>query len=87
MIRSFTFLVIFLGLVPHATAEVPQQLHYSGYLTNAAGEAVDCPDSLQCAEVFDLNFKLYGSAEGGTPIWEEIAYVALSHPGVPYLAE
>jgi hypothetical protein len=71
MVRSFTFLFIILGLVPYATAEVPQQLHYSGYLTNGAGEAVDCPDSIQCADVFDLNFKLYGSAEGGTPIWEE----------------
>jgi len=54
-----------------ALAEVPQQLHYNGYLTNAVGEAVDCPDSIQCGDSFNFTFRLYQSAESGDPIWEE----------------
>ena len=39
-------------------AEVPQTLHYNGYLTNAAGEAVDCADAIQCEQQYDLTFRL-----------------------------
>jgi hypothetical protein len=64
------------GLVCSASAEVPQQLHYNGYLTNAVGEAVDCPDPIQCDVLFDLTFRLYGSSEGGVAMWEEL-YAAM----------
>ena len=73
MARVFraAFCLLLLPLLGTAQADVPQQLHYNGYLTNAAGEAVDCPDSIQCADSFDFTFRLYQSAESGDPIWEE----------------
>jgi hypothetical protein len=58
--------------VATASAEVPQQLHYNGYLTNAVGEAVDCPDPIQCGDNFDLTFRIYAEEEGGSPIWDEV---------------
>jgi hypothetical protein len=69
--RGFVALFSFFVAMSTAASDVPQQLHYNGYLTNAVGEAVDCPDAIQCAESYDLRFRLYGAAEGGSPIWEE----------------
>jgi cysteine-rich repeat protein len=65
---------MFLGLLLSsslASADVPTQLHYNGYLTNAVGEAVDCPDALQCGQAYDLTFRLYQQADGGALLWEE----------------
>ena len=70
-------LVLSFGLVVTVSAEVPQQLHYNGYLTNAAGEAVDCPDPIQCESPVDITFRMYGSSEGGVPVWEE-SYLELA---------
>ncbi len=75
--RWILALVLGVGLVASAAAEVPQQLHYNGYLTNAVGEAVDCPDPIQCDTPVDLNFRFYSTAEDGEPLWEE------SFNGVP----
>jgi hypothetical protein len=67
-----------LCLLPSAAqAEVPQILHYQGYLTNALGEAIDCPDAIACPnESFDITFRLYLSEAGGQALWEE------THEGV-----
>jgi hypothetical protein len=65
-------LILGFGLVVTASAEVPQQLHYNGYLTNAVGEAVDCPDTIQCALPLEMSFRLYDSEEGGTPLWTQL---------------
>jgi hypothetical protein len=67
----FLFLLLSLFYWSTAAAEVPQRLHYQGYLTNAVGEAVDCPDPIQCADSINLTFKLYddGLAEGA--LWQE----------------
>lgn len=70
-------LVLALVFVVSASAEVPQQLHYNGYLTNAAGEAVDCPDSIQCAENYDLTVRIYSSEDSTVPLWTE------EHVGIP----
>ena len=54
-----------------AAAEVPQQLHYQGYITNAAGDAVDCPDPIQCADSINITFKLYEDALSTVSVWQE----------------
>ena len=66
-----------LFVITSANAEVPQQMHYNGYLTNAVGEALDCPDAMQCGENYDITFRLYTSEESGATIWEE------THPSIP----
>ena len=69
-----TLLAFTLGLllVSGAHADVPDRLHYQGYLTNTEGEAVDCPTVEACPdESFTVTFRLYGEAEGGDPLWEE----------------
>ena len=59
-------------------AEVPQELHYQGYLTNAVGEGVDCPDPIQCTDSINLTFRLYDSPNVEQALWTEI------HVGVPF---
>jgi hypothetical protein len=62
--------VVFL-FVGSAWAAVPQQLHYQGYLEDGAGEAVDCPDPVQCAMQYNLTFRLYPQDVGGVVLWDE----------------
>ena len=65
-------LVFVLSLVLSASAEVPNQLHYNGYLTNAVGEPVDCPDAIQCVAPFEVSFRLYSTETEGSPIWTQL---------------
>ena len=62
---------LFFGLVLSASADVPHQLHYNGYLTNAVGEAVDCPDPVQCTDVYEFTLRLYSNEEATSPVWSE----------------
>jgi hypothetical protein len=68
------FFGVFLALVVSVSvsAEVPQQLHYNGFLTNAVGEPVECPDAIQCASPLEMSFRLYSVEEGGSPIWSQL---------------
>ncbi len=75
--RHLLALLDFFGLIFPAIAEYPEQMHYNGFLTNAVGESVDCPDVLQCADTYDFIFRLYENSEGGSVLWEEI------HSAVP----
>jgi hypothetical protein len=65
-------MALVLGMVSTIEAQVPNQLHYQGYLVNAVGEPVDCPDAVQCTEQYDLRFRLYDLDSGGVVLWEEI---------------
>ena len=65
-------LVFAFGLSSMALGAVPKILHYQGYLTDATGAAVDCPDGLACNGLqYDMTFRLYDSAQGGAMLWEE----------------
>jgi len=75
MKTTLTILITSLALT--ATAEVPKVLHYQGYLTDGAGEAVDCPDAVSCAQQYDITFRLHELSEGGQALWEE------THVAVP----
>jgi hypothetical protein len=75
--RVVFYLAATFGLVLSASAEVPQQLHYNGFLTNAVGEAVDCSDPLQCADSYDLSVRIYASETSTVPLWDEL------HTAVP----
>ena len=72
----YTILGVF-GMALSASAEVPQQIHYNGYLTNAVGEAVDCPNPITCTEFYDFTVRLYASENGTAVVWDEL------HPDVP----
>ena len=77
MIRPMTTLLTLVLSTAVAHATVPERMHYQGYLTNAQGEAVHCPDALSCPDQsFDIAFRLYDEALGGDPIWVE------THEGV-----
>jgi hypothetical protein len=71
--RVIVVLGVIIGLfMASATAAgVPEQLHYSGYLTNEIGEPIDCPDPVQCPVQYTLVFRLYDEASGGNELWEE----------------
>ena len=72
MIRILTTLTTLLLLSSTAQATVPERMHYQGYLTNADGEAVHCPDAVACPDQsFAITFRLYDSVEGGDPLWVE----------------
>jgi hypothetical protein len=69
---SVLFALLVLGLSFMAAAAVPQILHYQGFLTDASGNAVDCPDSIACPGMqYSITFRLYDSADGDTPLWQE----------------
>jgi hypothetical protein len=71
MLRSL-LTTLALGLfTASAFADVPQQLHYQGYLTNGAEEGINCPDPLQCETQYDLRFRIYDSEVSGVVLWEE----------------
>lgn len=72
------FLVLCLGT---AFAEVPQEIHYQGYLTDSAGTPIQC--GLQnCDMPISMTFRLYDQAEGGVPLWTETHNTVLVEQGV-----
>ena len=65
-LASLAMSVLFVSSVG---AAVPNQLHYQGYLTDASGVPVDCPDVMACDGLqYDVTFRLYDVAEGGTAL-------------------
>jgi hypothetical protein len=69
---KLVYAIIFTAfLATPAIADVPQQMNYNGYLTNAIGEPIDCPDALQCDEIFDITLRIYEASEEGVVLWEE----------------
>ena len=66
-----TFLFCFFALMTSLEAQVPNLMHYQGYVTNEVGEAVDCPDPVQCAVEYTISFKLYDADVEGNVLWEE----------------
>jgi len=69
---SVLFTLLVLGLSSVAVADVPQILHYQGFLTDASGNAVDCPDSIACPGMqYSMTFRLYDSTDGDTVLWQE----------------
>jgi hypothetical protein len=70
--RGLIALYVVAAMTLPATAAVPETLHYQGYLTNAVGDPVHCPDLVACPdESFALTFRLYDAAVGGDPLWVE----------------
>ncbi|MGB0591858.1 MAG: hypothetical protein ACPGU1_19435 [Myxococcota bacterium] len=47
---TLAFVVAVIFAVTAATAAVPETLHYQGYLTNAVGDPVHCPDLVACPD-------------------------------------
>ena len=66
-------------------AEVPQEMHYQGYLTNAVGDPVDCPDPLQCDESINITFRLYEGPDSDTSLWVETHVGVSIYQGVFHL--
>ena len=53
-------------------ADVPREVAYQGFLANAVGEPVHCPDADACPDMsFNLVFRLYDAAADGDAFWEE----------------
>ncbi|HUV36392.1 MAG TPA: hypothetical protein VMX58_05585, partial [Patescibacteria group bacterium] len=65
MARSLVLMVILVaGLVPFGNAAIPDVINYQGVLTNAGAAAV--PDG-----PYEITFRIYSVASGGSPLWEE----------------
>jgi len=70
--RTFLSIALMVLLVaPLSLAQVPRTISYQGTLTDARGTVV--PDGN-----YNLTFKLYDTASGGTPLWTEVQSVAVS---------
>jgi hypothetical protein len=54
-----------------AEAQVPQRMHYQGYLTLANGDPVECADPATCSAPVDLTFRIYSDANADALLWEE----------------
>ena len=69
---SWLLAVGVLTLAGVVLADVPKELHYQGVLTDDNGDVVDCPDAFSCNGLtYDMTFRLYDQAQGGTVLWEE----------------
>lgn len=65
MARSLVLMVILVaGLVSFGNTAIPDVLNYQGVLTNAGAAAV--PDG-----PYEITFRIYSVASGGSPLWEE----------------
>jgi hypothetical protein len=69
-----------------ASAEIPERLHYQGHLTNAAGDAIDCPDTIQCAESYILTFRFYATPGAEMAMWEETHINVPIYQGIFHVA-
>jgi len=70
--RTFLSIALMvLLLAPLSLGQVPKLISYQGVLTDASGTVV--PDGN-----YNLTFKLYDVATGGTPLWTEVQSVAVS---------
>lgn len=58
------FTIILLGVTAPSFAQTPQTLGYQGFLTDADGQASNDPVVVE--------FFLYTSETGGTPVWSDI---------------
>jgi cysteine-rich repeat protein len=77
-------ILLFLGITLCATtaqAEVPQELNYNGFLTNAIGEAVHCPDAIQCTDNYGFAFSLYADEDSTQVLWQESHFVVPIYSG------
>ena len=55
-----------------ASAEVPGQIHYQGFLKDSQGAAIHCPSANDCPSgAVSVTFRLYDQAVGGAALWEE----------------
>ena len=59
------FPILMLAFVSIATAiaQIPQTINYQGYLTNSASQPVNA--------AVNVTFRLYTTASGGAPVWQE----------------
>jgi len=64
-------LVAVLGFAPSAEAQVPERMHYQGYLTTASGEPVECLDPATCDVPMDMTFRIYADPIADVLLWEE----------------
>ena len=60
-----------LGSLSIAQAQVPERLHYQGFLTNASGQPVECLNPLTCDQPLDMIFRLHPDAFSETVLWNE----------------
>ena len=75
---TIVFCFLGAGLV---LADVPQEIHYQGYLTDSAGTPIQC--SLQNCDIpISMTFRLYEQAEGGESLWSETHNTVLVEQGV-----
>lgn len=72
MKRRICFSVLILLLASqHGWGQIPQTISYQGVLTDAGSDAV--PDGN-----YNVTFRLYEVATGGTPLWEEAQLIAVT---------
>jgi hypothetical protein len=64
-------LVTLLWSLPIAEAQVPERMHYQGFLTLVNGDPVECADPATCSEPVDMTFRIYSDANADALLWEE----------------
>lgn len=67
-ILNIAFLIVLIGSI--GQAEIPDRIHYQGYLTDQGGEPLDGN--------FSLNFTLYDEATDGNKLWNELQTISIA---------
>ena len=63
--------VLIMGHSTTAWAQIPERMHYQGYLTFANGLPVECLDPATCQQPVDLTVRLYSDPLADALLWEE----------------
>ena len=64
-------LVLVLASSATVVAQVPERMHYQGYLTTTSGDPIECLDPATCSEPVDMTFRIYSDANADALLWEE----------------
>jgi hypothetical protein len=62
---------LLIALASPTQAQVPERMHYQGYLTLANGAPVECADPANCDVPVELTFRIYADPVADVLLWEE----------------
>jgi len=70
-LRLFSTIAAMALLSVTAEAQVPERMHYQGFLTTASGIPIDCLDPATCSQPIELTFRIYSDPVADALLWEE----------------
>jgi hypothetical protein len=71
LLRACIGVVALLLFAFEAQAQVPERMHYQGFITTTSGFPVDCLNPATCDVPMDMTFRIYADPFADALLWEE----------------